>query len=131
MGESDQAGCARNSLGVITNRALIPSVGKANADGHTLLMTALGGQVQFMMAPLPAVQSQIKAGKLHALAVTSLKRNGTYLSACPHPRPSPAHFMRRGGSPSAALCPTVPSPATAGEGQDGGKNARGEFAIIP
>ncbi len=36
----------------------------------------LGGQVQFMMAPLPAVQSQIKAGKLRALAVTSLKRFG-------------------------------------------------------
>lgn len=36
----------------------------------------LGGQVQFMMAPLPAVHSHIKAGKLRALAVTSLKRFG-------------------------------------------------------
>ncbi len=34
----------------------------------------LGGQVQYMVAPIPAVQSHLKAGKLNALGVTSAQR---------------------------------------------------------
>lgn len=34
----------------------------------------LGGHVQFAVAPLPAVQAQVKGGKLRALAVTGTKR---------------------------------------------------------
>src|SRR5688572_12738989 len=49
----------------------IPYKGAGQAVGELL-----GGQVQFMMATLPAVQAHIKAGKLGALAVTSSKRLG-------------------------------------------------------
>ena len=36
----------------------------------------IGGQVQLMFAALPAVIPQIKAGRLRALGVTTLKRSG-------------------------------------------------------
>ena len=43
--------------------------------GADALNDLLSGRVQFMFATIPSVISQIQAGKLHALAVTSAKRS--------------------------------------------------------
>jgi tripartite-type tricarboxylate transporter receptor subunit TctC len=43
--------------------------------GHPALTDLLGGQVQAMFAAVPTSQAMIKAGKLRALGVTSLKRS--------------------------------------------------------
>ena len=43
--------------------------------GHPALTDVLGGQVQGMFAAVPTAQASIKAGKVRALGVTSLKRS--------------------------------------------------------
>ena len=43
--------------------------------GANALNDLLGGQINFMFATIPSVISQIQAGKLRALAVTSVKRS--------------------------------------------------------
>jgi tripartite-type tricarboxylate transporter receptor subunit TctC len=43
--------------------------------GHPALTEVLGGQVQGMFAAVPTSQASIKAGKVRALGVTSLKRS--------------------------------------------------------
>lgn len=68
----------------LTGEYLFNTVSKANVvhaayrGGALAVADAVGGQIEFAVAPIPVVQQHVKAGTLIALAVTGEKRYGPW-----------------------------------------------------